>query len=623
MEMKVKRNACVALGLICSMAVAGPSVVEPAKGYNCWPMIQSIGNRLVCVYTMGPSHNPGEKGRGTYARHSDDAGATWSERATVTVDPRCGETPVAKGLDENGAALFWVRRYGPKSLFALYRTTDGVKFELVSEPKLDKGPWMQITDVFKVPGVGLMSLWFGGSYNDDDRPRRWGTATSADNGRTWSFHVKGENMKLAFWPTEQSAVYLGDGRILAIARTEGASGRQLQLQSVDNGATWRVEATNIRDVGASTPSLIYDEKTGLLSNYYYHRGPGILRRRTAKVYEVWDHPMAWPRSEVLENDGGVVHHAGNANAVAMGGRHYVTYYSGNERNCAVLVRAADICDRPGDWGTSSEYYQEWESVKDLGRIVTTLGDIADFPVLRHGHQQGIGVSDSHIYLGCSGCIAKLDWNGKPVKAVKTRGHMGDVAWYKGRVYAAWAFGGGRNPATGKGAHMLAVFDEDLNELSRREFPDIPGIDGVTVLDDVIYVGVGAGGGNDGRALHRRNRVMRLGMDLATIDVKDVDIGVDVNHGVQNLVAADGKIYGFFYTHLGSRPGSPITCGVFDRDMKLLETRQAYSGQGIDVAPKRFQTVPGRTVFVKGGSSFPKPDSPAAFKRIQYGFFTMK
>ena len=42
--------------------------VEGAPGYNCWPMIQTIGRRLVCVYTIGKEHNPGEKGRAAFSR---------------------------------------------------------------------------------------------------------------------------------------------------------------------------------------------------------------------------------------------------------------------------------------------------------------------------------------------------------------------------------------------------------------------------------------------------------------------------------------------------------------------------------------------------------------------------
>ena len=46
--------------------------VDGAPGYNCWPMIQPVGNRIVCIYTIGKAHNPWEKGRAAYAKYSDD-----------------------------------------------------------------------------------------------------------------------------------------------------------------------------------------------------------------------------------------------------------------------------------------------------------------------------------------------------------------------------------------------------------------------------------------------------------------------------------------------------------------------------------------------------------------------
>ncbi len=132
---------------------------------------------------------------------------------------------------------------------ALYRTEDGEKFELIAAPDF-KGPMMQITDVMHIHGRGMMCFWFGGSYGDDMNLRHWGVIESADN-----------------------------GRILAIARVEDRGNPQFQLTSTDYGETWKVRKTNIFDVRGSTPSLIYDPKTRIISYYYYYyyqRVSGIL-----------------------------------------------------------------------------------------------------------------------------------------------------------------------------------------------------------------------------------------------------------------------------------------------------------------------------------------------------------
>lgn len=243
--------------------------------------MQAIGEKLVCVYSRGTAHTINEDARAVYARTSSDHGKTWTEETIVANTPDHGEVAVGKGLDSTGAMLLWVRRIGDAWNHDLYRSIDGVNFSLVSTPELAVTP-VQITDVFSVPEVGLMALWFGGSYAEGTN-HAWGTMTSRDDGATWTQTTVESDLTKAAWPTEPSAVYLGDGRILAIGRTEQGgpttARSQFQMVSTDYGATWTRHQTNIGEVTISTPSLILDAETGLLSNYYYERGRGILRRR--------------------------------------------------------------------------------------------------------------------------------------------------------------------------------------------------------------------------------------------------------------------------------------------------------------------------------------------------------
>ena len=88
------------------------------------------------------------------------------------------------------------------------------------------------------------------------------------------------------WPTEQSGVWLGEGKILMVARCEGEK-RQFQIISTDSGKTWTKHKTNITDVNRSTPALVYDAATDIVSNYYYERGAKKLKRRVAvAAYEL-------------------------------------------------------------------------------------------------------------------------------------------------------------------------------------------------------------------------------------------------------------------------------------------------------------------------------------------------
>lgn len=315
-------------------APAKTMVVQDVGGYNSWPMLQAIGDKLVCVYSRGTGHNIGEDVRAVYVRTSNDGGKSWTPETVVADTPGYGEVPVGKGLDADGAMLLWVRRVGKDRQQNLYRSTDGVAFTLIATPQLAVRP-MQITDVFAVPTVGLMSLWFAGNYGDEPT-NAWGTVTSNDNGATWTQTVIESGLPKAQWPTEPAAVYLGDGKILAIARTETGPA-QFQLVSTDHGKTWKRTPTNINDVFCSTPSLILDSKTGLLSNYYYHRGKGLLRRRVVDPKNIFDHSSDWPASEVVATGSAVTFDAGNVNATVIGGTHYLSFYSGKGADTSVLV----------------------------------------------------------------------------------------------------------------------------------------------------------------------------------------------------------------------------------------------------------------------------------------------
>lgn len=324
-----------------AVALAEPLVVQKASGYNSWPMIQAIGQKLVCVYSRGSGHTIGEDARAVYARTSTDGGKTWTAETVVANTPGYGDVEVGKGLDSTGAMLLWVRRVGSKWHHDLYRSADGVTFTLVATPKLAISP-VQISDVFAVPKVGLVALWFAGDYGNDGPVHSWGKLTSSDDGATWTQTPIETKLPKSQWPTEPSAVYLGDGRILAIGRTEmgGSSAARCQFQMVssDYGATWTRAQTNIDDVAASTPSLILDAKTGLLSNYYYQRGrAGLLRRRVVDPNRVFSHPLDWPASEALAAGSQVTFDAGNANATAIGDTHYIAFYSGKAPDTGILV----------------------------------------------------------------------------------------------------------------------------------------------------------------------------------------------------------------------------------------------------------------------------------------------
>ncbi len=328
---------------------ANAVVVQDAPGYNAWPMIQAFGTNLVCTYSRdrarpADGHGIGAGSRDVYAKVSADGGRTWSPERVVAADPVVGEVNEGIGLDSTGAVLAWVRCWGApeRRRHELYRTADGVTFERLAVPRLDPMP-MQVTDIVRVSGLGLVSPWFAGEYRKDGR-NSWGLLVSADEGRTWEQRTVESGLSVKEWVTEPSLVSLGGGRLLVVGRCEQGLGTQFQVTSADGGRTWTKARTNIGDVWESTPSLVYDAQSGLVANYYYQRGARRLKRRVAKADFIFSHPTAWPEPEVLaEGFEPRAWDAGNVNATRFSGTtDLCAWYTGTPSNATVVVTSAPV-----------------------------------------------------------------------------------------------------------------------------------------------------------------------------------------------------------------------------------------------------------------------------------------
>ena len=249
--------------------------VQAPPGYNAWPMIQAAGERVVCAYSRGAAHNTHEGRRDAYARTSLDGGRTWGPETCIVGTPAIGEAAEGRGTDENGALLFWVGRFGANGGHDLYRTTDGVTFEkIASLPAKSLSPMpIQVMDVFRIPGKGLASPWFAGNYRNPESGHSWGLLVSADNGRTWTQRTVEGDLAKRDWPTELSAVSLGGGRILVLARSEGAGAAQ------DAQPGLLREVLGLR-VAAAPPGEERAERRGVAADERLHR-VGVARALVA------------------------------------------------------------------------------------------------------------------------------------------------------------------------------------------------------------------------------------------------------------------------------------------------------------------------------------------------------
>ena len=196
-----------------------------------------------------------------------------------------------------------------------------------------------------------------------------------------------------------------------------------------------------------------------------------------------------------------------------------------------------------------------------------------------GHIQGACCSEDAIYLTQMKCLYKFDWSGKLLKKKSVISHTGDICFWQGEIYTSVAVYGGPN----KGKGMIQVFDQDLN-LVRETLLD-RGTDGITILDGVLYLGMGANHVPSKEA-HRENLVGRF--DPKTLkplgERQIIDFGYVTNYGIQDI-SNDGKhVLCAFYS---AKKGQPNFI-VFDKDWKVVRADCTYyASNGFDRLPARF------------------------------------
>jgi len=184
-----------------------------------------------------------------------------------------------------------------------------------------------------------------------------------------------------------------------------------------------------------------------------------------------------------------------------------------------------------------------------------------------GHVQGIACSAEGVYLSHSLGIEMVGWDGKFIRRVTAPDHLGDTAFADGRLYGAFCLR--KAESFGGKPGLVRVWDAQLKTLAERTF-DVP-LDGITVLNGKVYVGVGT---KDG-AWHRGCRIKVLDLELNELEDVAVDFGYDIAYGVQTMSAV----------------GNEIICGCYggtsigSADLKTWRRIGLNCGEGIDRVPR--------------------------------------
>ena len=192
-----------------------------------------------------------------------------------------------------------------------------------------------------------------------------------------------------------------------------------------------------------------------------------------------------------------------------------------------------------------------------------------------GHVQGACASEDAIYFSHVAGIFKLDWNGNVLKHVPAERHTGDLCYHDGKVYSVlgkWGSGGKTKVC------RLQVWDADLKFLTEKPLPELKGLDGVTVLDGILYHGVGYS-----------SPVPRASHSLGRIDLKTMESLPQVKfelpyqtHFCQQNLTTDGKlIYMTFYPV----KDAPYALSACDKDGKLVAHYGLRAGTGFERLPK--------------------------------------
>ena len=295
--------------------------VTTDDGYNAFPFIGTVNNKLVCVYSIGKSHTDNTN-VDIFAKTSPN-GVIWSKAKKIISTENVRDTITGLGHD-------WNRKGTPVNAdcsFDLYKTSDGINFTKKSSPVFDIKP-SHIGDALHIPTVGVISF-----YNTYRANRNsYGYVLTKDGGETWSQIEIASPTTQSDTPTEISGTYIGDGKILALGRSED-SAAMFQIQSSDFGKTWETKITNITDVYLSTPTLIYDD--GYITVYYYNRADGKLKKRKAIASTVFESATSWGEPSNIAS-GSVGQDAGNANSVKFNNNIIVVYYSGTDTETSVI-----------------------------------------------------------------------------------------------------------------------------------------------------------------------------------------------------------------------------------------------------------------------------------------------
>ena len=326
-----------------SIPIKVPRQRDGDRLYNAWPFITTFKDMIVCLYTRAFDHE-GIGTRKVYAQYSYD-GVAWSKERLVIDNVAALGAITAIGNDSNGNIVAWLRNGLFGNTHELYRSTDGYTFTKIADgPETNEFEIEGFTSIIHIPDYpntenGCLMSFFCTYYLQNQKPSRWGIAISTDNGLTWSIEVKWQETDAFACPMETNGVYLGNGKILAMARRdiEGTPYTLHHIQSDDYGVTWTLSNSNVNQQ-SSTPSLLYNSNENKITVFYVLRNNydnKLCILENVSVNTIWGNPKAWPEKRVINvmktYDGGQV------NATEFNNKKFAAVYAGSKTEDGIYI----------------------------------------------------------------------------------------------------------------------------------------------------------------------------------------------------------------------------------------------------------------------------------------------
>ena len=204
-----------------------------------------------------------------------------------------------------------------------------------------------------------------------------------------------------------------------------------------------------------------------------------------------------------------------------------------------------------------------------------------------GHVQGMCVSSNAIYFSFHDQIVKTDWYGRLLGRTPTDSHGGDICIWNGRLYTGvWLAPDKEKGERACGA--IYVYDaETLRLLKTRKVKSLDaGVDGITALDGVIYLAMGATGKYD-PATKSGRKCWYCKFNAETLEQIGepffVDHGDDSICGSQNMTTDGSYIYASHYTDDEAARTPNVV--VHDKDTFNVVAKHRFGwNHGIDVVP---------------------------------------